>query len=158
MRNSRSENTQRDAESLRRHACKHLPEAIFDLMVSFRPYEDGDRALWAINKITNTKKHQIIVPVCVQSGGTTFNGRVSGGWSSGHGGWDSAKQEIEISRLGPGANVDLKVRVTPYIAFSDVAGIDGAPVVPTLKLMWDKVQAILSGVEAEAYRLGVFQQ
>jgi hypothetical protein len=138
---------------------KQIPKQIFDVMVAFRPYETGDKTLWAINKLCNTKKHEIIVPVCVASGAkTTYNNiRIRGAGIEIGPMWDSTKGEIELARVGAGGSIEFDVSLTYYIAFTDVIGLGGAPVDRILRTMARKVNDILVAVEAEAFRLGLFK-
>lgn len=150
-----------NAKSLKGGSSKHIPETIFDLMLSFGPYETGNRTLWAINKLCNTKKHRSIINAWVRPSGIHIDKiRSSGKWTApGQPRWDPERQEIEVLRSEPGAQFhEWKVRITLYVGFSDVAGLEGAPVIETLIEMRDVVGRILTAVEAEAIRLGLFKQ
>jgi len=72
--------------------------------------------------------------------------------------WDGDKQEIEVFRSAPDADVEFKAKVTLYVGFADIEGLEGRPVLETLFEMKGIVQSILVAVEAEAIRLGLFKQ
>ncbi|HTW25743.1 MAG TPA: hypothetical protein VME92_01345, partial [Acetobacteraceae bacterium] len=59
--------------------CKHLPDEILSLFVSFKPYKGGNNAIWAINKIANGTKHALLVPVDAQVGHSVYNLVATGG-------------------------------------------------------------------------------
>ncbi len=71
--------------------------------------------------------------------------------------WDSAKNEMELVTLGPGAEFDYDFKFTLSVAFNKIKVVDGQPALRVLDELGCKVQSILMAIEAEARRLGCVQ-
>ncbi len=57
-----------DFEHVAKDRCKFIPHDILTLFRSFKPYKGGNDLLWALNRICNTKKHKLIVPISMNYG------------------------------------------------------------------------------------------
>lgn len=144
-----------------------IPKEIFALMLACGPYKGGNDLLWALNKLSNTRKHEIIVPIVGSSGpfsikiggghGTKFMGR--GPFSIGGTHWNSAKNELEYMRVGRGGEIDTDAdfSFSLFVAFGKVDVIQGQPAVGVLRAMAGEVERILMALEAEARRIGLVQ-
>lgn len=89
-------------EKVIRGRCSDVPPEIIAIVRSFKPYKDGDFALWALNKLANTK-HTYLMPIGDGGGGTFIkNLRVtsSGRCDIGPPRWNRAKNEIVVLELG----------------------------------------------------------
>lgn len=157
-----------DAQSCIKRRSKDIPREIFDVMLASKPYKGGNDLLWALNKLSNTRKHEIIIPMVAASG--PFEITVGGG--SGHnifratgpvslGGrtWNRTKNELEYMRFGHGSQVDIDANFsfTFFIAFSKVDVVDGQPAIGVLDAMTGEVERILMAIEDEAKRIGIFE-
>ena len=143
-----------------------IPKEILALMLVCGPYKGGNNLLWALNKLSNTRKHEFIVPIIGSSGpfsikiggghGTKFMGR--GPFSVGGTIWNGAKNELEYMRVGSGGEIDTDAnfRFTLFVAFGEVDVIHGQPAIGVLRAMTDEVERILMAIEGEAKRIGVF--
>jgi hypothetical protein len=137
---------------------KDLPKDIFDLMVSFKPYKGGNNLLWALNKLCNSHKHEIIIPMAVATGRETIQ---HAAFQDGFIGfmvprWNRAKNEMTVVRLKHATthyNIDLQIDF--FIALAKVDVVDGQPAVGVLNNLVGIVDGIVSGVEAEAKRIGL---
>lgn len=138
---------------------KDIPDEIFAIMESFKPYFGGNDALWVLNKFCNANKHRIVCPAAI----TTLRIKPNLIKVRGHATlatpprWDSEKNEMELFRLHqPGGSVDYNVDVTTTISFSDVNFLLGRPVDLVLSTFGDEVDCILDAIEAEGRRIGLF--
>jgi len=145
---------------------KDIPKEIFDLMFACKPYKGGNDLLWALNKLSNTRKHEIVVPIIVSSGGfkisvgggngTIFNAR--GPFTIGGTHWNGAKNELEFMRVGLGGQIesDANFSFSLFVAFGEVDVIRGQPAIGVLRAMVDEVERVLMAIEAEAKRIRLF--
>jgi len=137
---------------------KDLPKEIFDVMVSFEPYETGKGLLWALNELCNTHKHELVIPCALATGGGTlkhafFDALHAFTWPPQ---WDTAKQEMEIARVPYGATPSYNFQVQTFIALGKVKRVERQPADGILNAMLREVESVVMAVEAEARRLGLF--
>lgn len=136
---------------------RDIPKEIFELMTSFEPYKGGNDALWRLNKIANTNKHEVVVralplttELVYQGANTVLTKRVDG---------DGTEDKILIGWLRrdmPQPYHQLKLNTT--VRFSDIRNIPFPR--PAIELLDDfsrVVECIISTVEAEARRLGILK-
>lgn len=151
-----------EVESRRKSSSKDLPKEIFDLMAAFKPYKGGNDLLWALNKLCNSHKHEIITPVAFYTGHMSINNLVlSGGPASftfSRPEWDSDKNELIFARIAHGSKLDMDAQFEPCIVFADVDTVFRQPAVPIICQMGSIVESIIMALEAEATRLGIIKQ
>ena len=138
--------------------CKDLPWEISDFIRALKPYPGGNNLLAALNELCNTHKHAFAVPAAAVAGmvGVSVNGTGYFSVPRPHI-WDSAKNEMEIITLGPGAVYDNKFSFIFTITFGEIKIISGQPVVSALSQLAGEVERILVALEAEAIRIGLFK-
>ena len=151
--------TPAEVKSRHAQASKEIPAPMFAFMESLKPYKGGDDLLWSLNKLCNTEKHRFLVPFAIKSGGlqsidTSHTGpgnfRVAMNPE-----WDSTKNEMELARVGEGKwhyNVDLVF----FVAFGEIESIAKKEATRVLYALLRKVDGILSGIEVEGRRNGIF--
>ena len=66
-----------NVQSLKKRGSKDLPQEVFDLMVAYKPYKGGNDLLWALNKLENSQKHEVVIPFAMYTGDTSLKGLVS---------------------------------------------------------------------------------
>lgn len=146
-----------------RGRCKDLPQEILAFFVGFQPYEGGNDLIWALNCIGNTNKHKIVLPFGALAGGQSLRGPLTFTGPSvifptlggGRSGWNHAKNEIEIVRIGPGGNFEGNVEVGTAVVFSQPKSMRDQPATTLLRAMTGEVERILLATEAEARRIGL---
>jgi hypothetical protein len=162
----------------KRGVCKDIPPEIVALFRSFKPYKGGNDALWALNKLCNTKKHCALVPfdigraqlsvtqisqqptTVVRKGDSfelAFEGHTTGiigGMSVKNSDWDPDKYEITLARTPLGSHSHYRPNVTLNVALDSIETQRGKPAVAVLREMMRVVDGILSASEAECRRLG----
>ena len=151
--------TAADFERNLKGRCKDVPQDIWPLFRSFEPYKGGNEVLWTLNEMCTTDKHKMLIPLGT---GAAFGPGLD---LSGTGFfelytnpiWDRTKQELVYLRLGPESKFDYKIRFILYIAFNDIAAIDGEPVRAILDQTLGEIRRILLSIEAEGTRLGIFK-
>lgn len=147
--------TAADFENNLRGRCKDVPKEIYPLLRAFKPYNGGNQLLFALNIVCTGDKHKILIPVVswaittgVDLGGTGHftmpNPPI----------WDSAKNEMELLTLGPGAKYKASFNFTTLIAFGESKSLGGAPAVTGLNQFVSEVESVLLAIEAESRRLG----
>jgi len=139
-----------------------IPPEIFAVMEAFKPYKGGDDTLWSLNKLANANKHRILSPMAIIA--DEFQLRNFKVLSSGpvkaamNPTWDHAKNELAFAWVGktPDLNVDCHVEVTTLVSFGEIEAIYGQPADGVLQALVGKVDSILTAVEAEGRRIGIF--
>jgi hypothetical protein len=134
--------------------CKDVPSPVHSLCCGLQPYEGGNEALWALNKLSNTDKHQILQPFGTGVVRTGASVRGTGYFSmpDPHK-WDSKKNEMEIIRLGPDTTFDYHFDFAIFIAFDELTGLAGKSVIQTLATVGTATQCAVNAIEAECRRL-----
>lgn len=135
--------------------CKDVPPAIHSLCCGLQPYQGGNDALWALNKLSNTDKHRILRPFGTGVIRTSASVRGIGYFSmpDPHK-WDSTKNEMEIIRLGADTTFDYHFDFAVFVAFGEVTGLAGQRVPQTLAIIGASTQCAVNAIEAECHRLG----
>ena len=149
-----------EVKSRRAGGSKEIPPEIFAVMEGFKPYQGGDDLLWSLNKLANTNKHRILVPVAIKAGeiqhmdaSATTDGPVRIAMNPE---WDSDKNEMELGRIGGKGKFKYNVEITMSVAFGEIGVISGAPADAVLDALCNKVEGVLMAVEAEGKRIGIF--
>jgi hypothetical protein len=141
-----------------RKRCKDLPPEILALFCGFKPYKGGNDAIWALNRLVNTKKHALLVPVGLAgfgiTGGHLHVGNVVDGLEIGFW-WDPLNNEVTYIRAGLKTEIDYNTNFTVAIAFDDAQEvIGGQHPVAVMETMAREVERVLMATEAECRRLG----
>lgn len=149
-----TETEARSANSRKR--SKDLPDEIFDLMLSFVPFKDGDAELWALNKARNIGVHDMVEPVVFVVGGVDiFFERTIGNVRIAVPQWDRSKNEMLIQRMTPGTLVSsqsLRFGIDMHLGDFDVIG--GEPFHSIYGSLSSKVEKIVLAVEDLCRRMG----
>ena len=118
---------------------KDFPPEILTLFRGFEPYQGRNDAIWALNRIRRQGYHRLIVPVGMTTQKITYNHlMISGGGSLFSPKWDAEKNEIIFATTRPGAEFDYNVTFSLFVAFGEVEGVAGNPVISTLAKMLDE--------------------
>jgi hypothetical protein len=146
-----------EVQSRAGRASKDIPKEIFDAMVAAKPHKGGNDLLWALNKLCNTNKHEIIIPMGMDSGGFVMaRGPMKGPLKISAPRWDSAKNEMEYLRTGPTTVADINYQFTCYVAIGKIEIMEGQAALTVLNAMAGEVERVLMAIEAEARRVGLF--
>jgi hypothetical protein len=144
--------------------CKDFPPEIVALFRSFQAYPGGNDLIVALNRVRRQGFHRLLTPV----GSAVY--RVSGSSGMLRGGpvpeyptyipapivWDSTKDEMVYGVVGPGGEFNYKIDFSFIVAFGEIEGLAGAPVVPALRELVREVERIVIATESEARRIGLF--
>lgn len=149
-----------EAQSRATQGSKNIPRNIFDVMLAAQPYKGGNDRLWALNKLCNTHKHEILSPMAAAAHSNTakelsfvnFNGHFVMPIR-----WDSAKNEMVVVKCRPGSKFDLYLNITRFISFAKFEGVVGYRASTVLHDLANIVTGIVDAVEAEALRSGLFR-
>lgn len=136
---------------------KHIPKEIFDLMVTFKPYEAGNHPLWALNKLCNTGKHDLVVPLPIIAGDSyidhfEIDSAPRFNWPPR---WDSTKNEMIFLILPTGGKAKYKFQMRMPIAIGKVKGVEGNPALNVFNVIHAEVARCLSVISEEAIRIGL---
>lgn len=150
--------TRKEVESRIGSGSKDIPQSVFDLMVACEPYKGGNGLLWALNKLCNSHKHEVILPMAIYAGGATIS------TFSGTGRnvtfpplWDSAKNEMLLATMAHGVPMQMNIEVSTYVAIAKVEGVLGQPAVAVLKQIANQVEGIISAIDHLARSSGIFK-
>lgn len=137
--------------------AKDIPEEVFEVMASFKPYKGGNDTLWAVNRVSNTHKHESITATAIYVGGgtavATFDGVRDFTFPPR---WNSAKNEMVLAVVPRGSKPQYQLQVSAFVAFKDIERLASVPVSHVLDNMATTVERIVGAVESEARRLRLF--
>jgi hypothetical protein len=131
---------------------KEAPDEVQAIITSFKPYKGGNVALWNLNRLCNSKKHTILMPIATE--GLTVHLGSAGGIMIGlsHT-WSAEKYEIEITGAG-GADFSYAHSFSFRIAFDDTeTWVGHSEPLAVLSAMVREVQRFLVRIEAECRQL-----
>lgn len=146
------------ARSKGKGRSRDIPESIFNIMVNCEPYLGGNNALWALNKLCNRNKHEIIIPFVTMSPILTWV--VSHNldpirWSKRR--WDRTKNEMEVARTSFDAKFQDNIELSAQVVFDEVEVVGFRPIDNVLNEMLEAVCSALSAISGEAYKVGLFK-
>lgn len=144
-----------DLDNLIKGQCKDIPEEIRTLFRGFNAHDGGNTALCTLNEMRNAV-HTIFAPTVMFSESTSVLVKYGvSPFQISNSVWDSAKNQIEFLRIGPGGHVTYEAEFVPNVAFAEVKGVERVPVVNVLYTMWEEVGRVLAATEAECRRIGL---
>ena len=148
-----------EVKSRKTGGSKEIPDEIFAVMESFKPYLGGDDLLWALNKLCNTNKHRILAPVVIANAHYGID-RISWTGPGTHSifpEWDSANNEMIFFEGTAESAYYFKGQVAICVSFAEIDVTRNTPAAAVLDTLCGKIDSILMGVEAEARRIGIFK-
>ncbi|RVN58506.1 hypothetical protein [Sinorhizobium meliloti] len=133
--------------------CKDMHPDIIDFIIRLKPYETGNKPLWALNKIRNKNVHRLLEPTAVLSGGLGLNNGFFSGSMQAWNEWKPLKMELTFFKLS--ANTKMKAQINPiiHVAFNSAFGFPSEPVSHSLDKLISEVESIVVGIEAETARI-----
>jgi hypothetical protein len=162
-----------EADSRKNGRSKDIPCEIFDHMISFKPYRGGNDLLWALNKMCNSNKHEVITPLIVGNTGVSFGQGVSevelpigvtgsgitSIWGSGRFGRfapvNCIDDEIEVFTVTSGQGSKYDLTLTFFVGVTKVDVVSGQAIDTLLNDFAGVVEGVVLGIEAEARRIGL---
>ncbi len=146
-------------ESVMKRRCKDFPREILALFRGFKPYKGGDDLLWAVNRICNTNKHKMLVPIGISTGGMKIKTMEITGpnFNLFSPTWDKTKNEIVIATIGPGGNLEYDLDISFAVTFNEVDVVGGMPAIPVLNKLVEIVGFTLERMSAKAYKMGLLK-
>jgi hypothetical protein len=139
-----------ELDNVIKRRCKDIPPDIITLCRSFNPYKGGNDLIFALNKLCNTNKHRIIIPVGMANAGTHFKHMtISGPFSIPNPVWDREKNEIVFAKTAPNTKLQYNINFFFHVAFGESDIVDGQPVIPVLRKIAEEVNRIVLAIQAE---------
>lgn len=146
-----------DAENLALRTGRSIQKPIFDMIINtYKPYKEGNNALWALNKLCNSHKHEIVLPTAIANGFATIS--FGGMGLSFIPEWDIFKREISLGSFRDPNPPNESLNVTAYIAIAKTDVMYRRPVLEYIRDVSRIVEDIITGLEAEAVRLGILHK
>jgi hypothetical protein len=146
-------------ENMLKGRCADVPQEIWPLLRSFKPYKGGNDTLIALNDACNRNKHALIVslvpdfPVIEhRSFGTEMEGIFT---APKHPVWDRAKNEMELFTVGPEVQLIAEFKLTFLVVFAEIAGFERQQIFSVLGIFAAEVERILRTIEVHARILGL---
>lgn len=150
--------SEKEVRGRRTGQSQELPEEIFEMMVGFRPYKDGDQLLWTLNEIANTSKHRLTKTYPGSLSGASLSNLSFSGSGSILGPWREDLGEMLIAEYTAGSSLsvgDLSFGV--HLVFGSIPIVESNPIDPVFEYLEVKVTQILDEIEAKSIQLGIFQ-
>jgi hypothetical protein len=148
---------------------KQIPEAMFNFMLTYKPCKAGNYDLWAINKLCNSQKHEVILSLqsqvtprrarVMQKFRSDFRPNADGKPTIGSSAinlspsWDAKKNEMTLVKFPQSAKVDIKIHIVPDVTVEKIGVVKPLPALAFLDKASSIVDDILLGIEAEGKRL-----
>ncbi|MDN2716085.1 hypothetical protein [Janthinobacterium sp. SUN120] len=137
---------------------KNIPDVFFDLILESKPYRDGNYALWQLNNLCNTSKHELLGPIATHFEpmsvvkNAKFESLVSLKIPPR---WDFKRQEMIIAIVKHGTKADFEIHLDSFLAIGGDSEISGAPAIRTFFAMKKNVESILDKLEEKIDSLGL---
>ena len=147
-----------EATSRRKKQAKDIPQSIFNLMLSFKPYLGGNDMLWGLNKLCNANKHEVTLEPVIASAAVQVGRGQAVGPCFVSNKWDGVSKELTLARTGPGGSVSCNFKYSFNMQVGDAGYMCSKLVVQYLNGVAQDVERILKAIESEAIGLGLFQQ
>jgi hypothetical protein len=141
-----------------RGGCKDVPPEIVTLFKSFKPYKEGNNALWGLNELANTPKHKLLVPVSIGNASffKTLTLRNVFPPTPIKPVLNREKKELIIIKVHPATDVEYNLNFRLTIALDQVDDVlRSQHPVALLRTMAGEVQRVLMATKAECRRIGL---
>lgn len=144
--------TPAEVERRRNTSSRDLPQSVFDLVAATKPYKNGNELLWSLNKLCNSQKHEIVVPIPIATCGSTnrhshFAGMVTQYFPPR---WDPHLNEMVLAEVQRGTKYTYNMEILTFVTFGKIETVMGKPLIPVLKAMAQEVDKVLPALEKEA--------
>ncbi|KZY40652.1 hypothetical protein A3733_23455 [Pseudoalteromonas shioyasakiensis] len=150
-----------EASNIRKNKCRDLPEEIFNVFWSFKPYNGGNNTLYGLNEIANCNKHRSVVPVGHGLSGGQMMIKFSCDGKCHSIGippvWDSVKNEVTLCVVDSAANTSYDIQLGFDICFGDIEILKGQSVLHVLKNLLELSKSIIHTANDEGMRIGIFK-
>jgi hypothetical protein len=144
--------TPAELEGDSRRRCRDVPREISDFLLKFEAHREGNRDLWGLNKLRNTKSHRVLVPFganvsMVGMGEPTAGTAVKYEWDPATGRFRAEMQRAEGVPVGA---VIFAFRLEILIG---TGAFRGEPALGVFERMSSEVERVVSAIDAETTRL-----
>jgi hypothetical protein len=141
-----------DIENEFKENGKGIPAEVRNLILGFKPCKDGDKILWGMNDIRNSKIHRTLAPLATvgSSFGIGGSGRLGAFESLNE--WDSNKMELTYARAKD-VSPNVRIDVSFGLAFGPTTALPSYSVDRTLQHVAEVVGKVIVALEAECVRL-----
>ena len=139
----------------------HVPAAITSIIRAHKPYEAGNRTLWALNKLRNVKDHRrLIVPApsakLAHVRATDLSGYEQVKFSLY--GTAGPHNDYVVARVAAGTRGKLEMNLLLHVAFGEVEAVKGLDPVGFLiaahtaaaEVIWDIEKATIAALKSRA--------
>jgi len=127
--------------------CEDLHAQVLKLVIASKPYEAGDRTLWAMNKIRNGDTHKVLTPATVGSGYGIGNGVMNNVMLVSANEWRSTSRQLTYLRISMDAASQFELQPAPTIAINSAFGL-GGPASQRFRDIHDTASGLVAAVEA----------
>lgn len=139
---------------IKRHRCDDVHDDVLKLILALKPYEAGNRSLWALNKIRNKTNHRALSLASIGAG----KFQLGGGWFEGGpihalSEWRSTCRQLTFARFGNGSKYEIQISPTIQVVINKAFGLSDEPAVKVLTDLADMVEAICLEIQVETARI-----
>jgi hypothetical protein len=146
-----------DAEKDGKRKRSEVPFEIDCACLKFRPYRRGNRTLWAMNEMRNSKIHRTLSAMAFTVGGVSVN--ILSVAESLHIGeistrrWDGQKNELTYMDIGQGEQMDSRQEINVLVAFANSTPFARRPAVEVFDECISLTREVVGSLEAETIRI-----
>lgn len=139
-----------------RETCPGFRKEILALLCAFHPYKGGNDTLWAINEMAVISKHKTVTKI-IFSIPAAHTYEISGVTHLALPPvFNRDKNEFVLGLIPHGSRARYNAGFAYQIGFEDIPILAGKPAVGILTQMARIVDGILTGLERESRRIGLF--
>jgi len=141
-----------DRDLLRKKS--EVPEQMRRFFAKFRPYQRGNRDLWALNELRNSKIHKTLAIMSTMSNGFSLNEGVTDfAVFRPQSKWNAQKRELLVMKYMVGQHTNIEGNFSVAISLGADTPFKGQPAVATLARLTQTVADIVSEIETHTATL-----
>ena len=120
----------------------------------FQPYKGGNDRFWALKNLTNSNKHRSLISFGASVDNIEVNTLdIPNVRALRRPYWDTPRNELIISRTAERIEPRYDLNVSFHIAFGDIEGLRGTPVIQSIDYLAAIVGSFLTGIESDVQRI-----
>lgn len=130
--------------------CDDLHAKILKIIIASRPYEAGNRTLWAMNKIRNGDTHKVLTPTAVRSGFSIGEGRMNSVALISANEWKATSRQLTYLRVRMDAASKFQLQPLPTLSINSTFGLRG-PASESIRDVHDTASKLVAAIEVETF-------
>lgn len=140
-------------DQIKRGGCKDMQPDMIAFIKRLKPYEAGNKPLWALNKLRNKNTHRILEPTTTNASGFGLNNGTFYGIVTNISTWKPLHRELAFCKLSADSQFNVQIAPQILVSFDDALGFAREPMHESLNNLISEVEGIVAGIKAETARI-----